>query len=70
MKHSLLVLRPSCEGWKLIDNGKPLYWFPEQDAALIVANQIAEARHAYANQPTVVEMIDAAGIPTRLSKFG
>lgn len=70
MKHSLLVLRPSCEGWKLVDNGKPIYWFPERDAGLAVAKIMAEARHAYANQPTVVEMIDESGIPARLLTYG
>lgn len=54
MKRSLLMLRPSYEGWKLLDNGKPVFWFPEKEAALEVANTIAEARHIYSSEPTGV----------------
>lgn len=37
MKQSVLMLSPSCEGWKLVDNGKPVFWFPDKTAALEVA---------------------------------
>lgn len=70
MKRSVLMLRPSCEGWKLLDNGQPVFWFPEKSAALEVANTIAEARHIYSNQPTGVELENEGESPERLSTFG
>lgn len=70
MKRSLLMLRPSYEGWKLLDNGKPVFWFPEMKAALDVANTIAEARHAFSLQPTGVEVETGERTLERVSTFG
>ena len=70
MKRSLLMLRPSYEGWKLLDNGKPVFWFPEMSAALEVANTIAEARHAYSLQPTGVEVETGERASERVSSYG
>lgn len=73
MKRSLLVLRPSYAGWKLLDNGKAVFWFPEKAAALEVANTIAEARHIYSSRPTGVEVeseTDHDLAPERISSFG
>ncbi|KAF1718362.1 hypothetical protein CSC74_05670 [Pseudoxanthomonas yeongjuensis] len=70
MKRSLLMLRPSYEGWKLMDNGKPVFWFPEKSAALEVANMIAEARHAYSQQPTGVEVESDGRALERVSTYG
>lgn len=73
MKRSLLVLRPSYEGWRLLDNGKPVFWFPEKEAALEVANTIAEARYIYSSKPTGVEVEseeDEGMTPERISSYG
>lgn len=70
MKRSVLMLRPSCEGWKLLDDGKPVFWFPEKAAALEVANTIAESRHIYSSQPTGVELEHEGKLPERLSSYG
>lgn len=70
MKRSLLMLRPSYEGWKLLDNGKPVFWFPEMSAALEVANTIAEARHAFSLQPTGVEVETGEFALERVSSYG
>jgi hypothetical protein len=70
MKRSLLMLRPSCEGWRLLDNGRPVFWFPEKRAALEVANTIAEARYTFSNMPTGVEVDDGERIPERVSSYG
>ena len=70
MKQSVLMLSPSCEGWKLLDNGKPVFWFPEMGAALEVANTIAEARHAYSQQPTGVEVENDERALERVSSYG
>jgi len=70
MKRSLLMLRPSYEGWRLLDNGKPVFWFPEMSAALEVANTIAEARHAFSLQPTGVEVETSERTLERVSSFG
>ena len=70
MSRSLLMLRPSCDGWKLLDNGKPVFWFPEKTAALEVANTIAEARHIYSQLPTAVEVEQDGHAPERVSTYG
>ncbi|MEO6519943.1 MAG: hypothetical protein ABIO17_13300 [Pseudoxanthomonas sp.] len=70
MNRSLLTLRPCYEGWKLLDNGKAVFWFPEQTAALEVANTIAEARHAFSQVATAVELEQAGQPPERLSSYG
>jgi hypothetical protein len=70
MKRSLLMLRPSYEGWKLMDNGKPVLWFPEKAAALEVANLIAESRHTYSQRPTAVEVERENEVPERVSSYG
>ena len=70
MKQSVLMLSPSCEGWKLLDNGKPMFWFPDKAAALEVANTMAEARYAYSNLPTAVELETEGAPAQRLSSFG
>ncbi|MEP6907768.1 MAG: hypothetical protein ABI858_07290 [Pseudoxanthomonas sp.] len=70
MKRSLLMLQPSYEGWKLLDNGKPVFWFPEKNAALEVANTIAEARHTYSCLPTGVEVENGENLPERVSTYG
>ncbi len=70
MKRSLLMLSPSCEGWKLLDNGKPVFWFPEKKAALEVANTIAEARHTFSSLPTGVEVENGDRVPVRVSSYG
>ena len=70
MKQSVLMLSPSCEGWKLVDNGKPVFWFPDKTAALEVANTMAEARYAYSNRPTAVESETEGAPEQRLCSFG
>jgi hypothetical protein len=70
MTRSLLMLRPSYEGWKLMDDGKPVFWFPEKSAALAVANTIAEARHTFSNRPTGVEVESEGKPPERVSTYG
>ncbi len=70
MNRSLLMLRPSYEGWKLMDDGKPVLWFPEKAAALEVANLIAEARHAFSDRPTGVEVEREDEMPERIASYG
>jgi hypothetical protein len=70
MKRSVLLLRPSYAGWKLLDQGKAVFWFPEMAAALDVANTIAEARHIYSNKPTGVEVESEGAMIQRVSSFG
>jgi hypothetical protein len=70
MERSLLMLSPSYEGWKLMDDGKPVLWFPEKAAALEVANLIAEARHAFSDRPTGVEVEDEDRLPKRVASYG
>lgn len=70
MERSLLMLSPSYEGWKLMDNGKPVLWFPEKAAALEVAKLIAEARHAFSDRPTAVVVEGKDEAPERVASYG
>ena len=44
MERCTLQLVGSYGGWRLIDNGKPSFWFLERDQALSIAHVIADSR--------------------------
>lgn len=50
------------EGWRLLDNGAPIFWFPEKDTALEVAGVMASARHALRGVPSWVEAQNEQGV--------
>lgn len=41
-------------GWGLLDNGKPVLWFPERHKALAIAKQMTDARRAFHGLPDYV----------------
>lgn len=70
MKRSVLLLSQTLDGWKLFDDGRAVFWFPEKEAGLQVARTIAEARNFYSGKPTGVE-IDAIQQPfRRIATYG
>ena len=56
MKRSVLLLSQTLDGWKLFDNGRAVFWFPEKETGLEVARTIAETRNFYSGNPTGVEL--------------
>ena len=48
-------------GWRLIDNGRPSFWFLEREQALQIARVIADSRAGLRLIPTSVEAENQAG---------
>ena len=55
MERCTLQLVGSYGGWRLIDNGKPSFWFLERDQALSIARVIADSRAGLRYIPTRIE---------------
>ncbi|HRN61933.1 MAG TPA: hypothetical protein PK743_00580 [Luteimonas sp.] len=55
MKRSILRLVHSAGGWQLLDDGKPVFWFPERDKGLEIASLMADARNLNHGMSTLVE---------------
>lgn len=58
---STLQVVGSHGGWRLIDNGKPSFWFLEREQALQIARVIADSRAGLRFIPTSIEAENAAG---------
>lgn len=56
MTRSILVLSQTLDGWRLFDDGRAIFWFPEKEAGLQVARTIAESRNFYSGKPTAVDL--------------
>ncbi len=70
MKRSLLLLSQTRDGWKLFDDGRPVFWFPEKEAGLEVAKTIAETRNFYSGLPTGVEVDGDQASFERVASYG
>jgi hypothetical protein len=55
MTSSILQLVGSHGGWRLIDNGKPSFWFLEREQAMEIARVIADSRAGLRFIPTKIE---------------
>ena len=55
MPPSTLQLVGSHGGWRLIDNGKPSFWFLEREQAMQIAHVIADSRAGLRFIPTRIE---------------
>lgn len=55
MDASTLQLVGSHGGWRLIDNGKPSFWFLEREQAMQIAEVIADSRSGLRFIPTRIE---------------
>lgn len=51
------ILRLVCSGggWQLLDGDRPVFWFPERDKGLEIAQLMAEARTLNHGFPVTVE---------------
>ena len=61
MERCTLQLVGSYGGWRLIDNGKPSFWFLERDQALSIAHVIADSRAGLRYIPTRIEAENEEG---------
>lgn len=58
---STLQVVGSHGGWRLIDNGRPSFWFLERDQALQIARVIADSRAGLRLIPTSIEAENHSG---------
>ena len=54
MDESLLQVVERAGGWGILDDGKPIFWFPEKDSALATARVMADARCLFTGKATRV----------------
>lgn len=55
MDQSLFQVVERAGGWGLLDDGKPILWFPEMDSALATARIMADARCQFTGKRTRVQ---------------
>ena len=61
MATSTLRLVHSGGGWQLLDDGRPVFWFPDRSKGLEIAQLMADARNLNRGQPTTVEAMNDDG---------
>lgn len=62
MSGTVLQVVQSLGGWRLLDDGQPIFWFPEREGALETAKVMADARHQFNGKPTCVQAQDTQGL--------
>lgn len=70
MAGTVLQIAGSFGGWCLLDDGQPIFWFPEKDSALETARVMADARHHFDGKPTCVQAKDERGTFELVFAFG
>ena len=70
MANSIFQLVPAAGGWRLLDNGKPAFWFPEMDGALQTAKVMADARAAFGGVQATVQAQVGEGEFVQLAAYG
>lgn len=60
MEQRLLVVRKDRRGCTLLDDGRPLAWYPSIDQALELAQALAEASALREGPPARVEVLGRA----------
>lgn len=70
MAGTVLQVVESLGGWRLLDDGQPILWFPERDSAVETARIMADARHQFGGKPTCVQAQDEQGIFELVFAFG
>lgn len=58
MAGTVLQVVESLGGWRLLDDGQPILWFPERASAIETARIMADARHQFEDKPTCVQAQD------------
>ena len=70
MVNTVFQLVPAAGGWRLLDNGKPAFWFPEMDGALQTAKVMADARAAFGGERATVQAQVGDGEFVQLAAYG
>lgn len=70
MTGSVFQLINAAEGWHLLDNGMPAFWFPEMDGALETAKIMADARAAFGGEPASVQAQVGDGEFVQVAAYG
>ena len=70
MAGTVLQVVESFGGWRLLDDGQPILWFPERDSALETASVMADARHQFDGKPTCVQAQDTQGVFELVIAYG
>ena len=70
MAGTVLQVVESLGGWRLLDDGQSILWFPERDSAIETARVMADARHQFNGHPTCVQAQDEQGAFELVFAFG
>lgn len=70
MATSTLRLISNGGGWQLLDDGKPVFWFPERHKGLEIARLMADARNLNHGLATMVEAQNDDGDLETVAAFG
>lgn len=70
MATSILRLIHNAGGWQLLDDGTPVFWFPERAAGLEIARIMADARNLNHGTATAVEAQNDDGALETVAMFG
>lgn len=70
MAGTVLQVVESLGGWRLLDDGMPILWFPERASAVETARVMADARHQFGGKPTCVQAQDELGAFKLMFEFG
>ena len=66
---SILKLVHSGGGWQLLDDDKPVFWFPERGKGLEIAQLMADARNLNHGMATKVEAMNDDGELETIAAF-
>ena len=70
MANSIFQLVPAAGGWRLLDNGRPAFWFPEINGALETAKVMADARAAFGGEQASIQTQVGAGEFVQVAAYG
>ena len=70
MASTVFQLVPAAGGWRLLDNGRPAFWFPEMDGALETAKVMADARAAFGGQQATIQTQVGEGEFVQVAAYG
>ena len=70
MANTIFQLVPAAGGWRLLDNGRPTFWFPEMDGALETARVMADARAAFGGEQASIHAQIDSGEFVQVAAYG
>ena len=70
MASTVFQLVPAAGGWRLLENGKPAFWFPEMYGALETAKIMADARAAFRGEQASVHAQIGSGEFVQVAAYG